>query len=606
MFWKRNLHGLGLFVFVILCIPAHGQLQDSTTIYKKIKTLASQNKWTTLLYQAVFVDPKPEEYPAKPAQKEGKKVNPYLKHQGAVIRNVYINVFDPFGKTVHDTISHPVNFAERWGNRTHVTTRRWVINNKLLFKKHDTLNALAISESERLLRQAVYVSDAKIFLVPNKRKDSVDVFVLVQDKWAITVPAMLTDIAANATFRNQNLFGLGQQFEQFVGFKKPNLMEYRGFYNVANIDNTYISGRLGYHVNQDGTTVGLAFDRPFYSPLAKWAGGASVNGGQSNCNYVDTLDGFRKTVCLNNYGYDLWLGKSMKLNTNKSFFNQSSNIIVGLRYYNHKYIQRPQIAYDIPKLRGNTSAFIGNVGIAVQQYYKDRFIYRFGANEDVPEGFIIQMAYGAQNRELLPTRYYLGIEIARATHFNFGYLTSTFSHSIFFNPYSKNNVTHNYRVYYFSNLLKVKRWYLREFVNLKYVYGKNKEPGERLVLSGEEMYGFNAGSLSGTKKVLGNFETVAYAPYNVIGFRFAPVALIGLGMIGNDDQSLKKSTVYQAYSLGLMVRNENLISSTFQISVGMYPFFPDNGKTKVIYNPVTSFTLRVRLFAISRPEFITY
>jgi hypothetical protein len=606
MFWKKDLHGFGLCLLIILCASAHGQLRDSTAIYKKIKAVASKNKWTNILYQSVFVDPKPEEYPVQPAQKEGKTVNPYLKYQGAIIRNIYINVYDPFGKTVHDTLDHPVNSLEKWGNRSHITTRRWVINNKLLFKKQDTLNALAISETERLLRQAVYVSDAKIFLVPNKRKDSVDVFVLVQDKWTVTVPAMVTDIAANATFRNQNLFGFGQQFEQFVGFKKPDQMEYRGSYNVANIDNTYISGRLGYQVNKDGTGVGLDFDRPFYSPLAKWAGGISLSGAKNNCNYTDTLDGTPKTACLNNYGYDVWLGKSMKLNTTKGLFNQSSNIITGVRYYNTTYFQRPEIAYNIARMRGNSSGFIGNVGIAVQQYYKDRYIYRFGANEDVPEGLILQLTYGVQKRELRHLRYYAGIEVARAKHLNFGYITSTFSHSIFFNAYSSNNITTSYNLYYFSNLLRIRKWYFREFVNGKIVYGENKETDERLGLSSGEMYGLNAGSLSGTKKIVANFESVAYAPYNLIGFRFAPVMLIGLGMLGDNNAPMNKSTLYQAYSLGLMVRNENLISSTFQVSVGLYPFQPNTSKATVIYNPVTSFTLRVRAFAISKPEFLGY
>lgn len=606
MIWKKDLHGLGVYLLIILCVPSYGQLRDSTAIYKKIKEIASRHKWSTILYQSVFVDPKPEEYPVRPAQKEGEKVNPYLKYQGAVIRNIYINVYDPFGKTVHDTLNHPVNFVERWGNRSHITTRRWVINNKLLFKKYDTLNPLAISETERLLRQAVYVSDAKLFLIPNKKKDSVDVFVLVQDKWAVTIPAMISDVAANATFRNQNLFGFGQQFEQFVGFRRPDQMEYRGSYNVANIDNTYISGRLAYQVDRNGTSGALSFDRPFYSPLAKWAGGLSLTGAKTNCNYTDTLDGAPKTACLNNYGYDAWLGKSFKLNTARNLFSQSTNLILGARYYNTTYFKRPEVAYDLVQWRRNTSAFIGNIGFAIQQYYKDRFIYRFGANEDVPEGVIIQLTYGAEKRELMRLRYYTGIEVARAKHFNFGYLTSTFSHSIFFSPYMSNNITTSYRLYYFSDLLRIKRWFFREFVNCKLIYGQNKEPGESLSLSSDEMYGMNTGGLSGTKKILMNFESVAYAPYNLIGFRFAPVMMIGLGMLGDKDIPMYKSSMYQAYSFGLMVRNENLISSTFQISVGLYPFLPNDNRAKVVYNPVTSFTLRVRAFAISRPEFISY
>jgi hypothetical protein len=49
-----------------------------------------------------------------------------------------------------------------------------------------------------------------------------------------------------------------------------------------------------------------------------------------------------------------------------------------------------------------------------------------------------------------------------------------------------------------------------------------------------------------------------------------------------------------------------LVSSTFQISFGMYPFLPNGDNNVFLFNPVTSFTLRVRGFSIGRPEFISY
>jgi hypothetical protein len=70
--------------------------------------------------------------------------------------------------------------------------------------------------------------------------------------------------------------------------------------------------------------------------------------------------------------------------------------------------------------------------------------------------------------------------------------------------------------------------------------------------------------------------------------------------------TIDKSPLFQAYSIGLLIRNEHLVSSTFQISVGMYPFLPGLDKNTFAFNPITSFTLRVRGFAMGRPEFIGY
>ena len=594
----------GLFIFMNVISIA--QKHDSLYIYEKIKSVADKSKLTTLIYQSVFVDPKPREYPSKPASKEEKIVNPYLKYEGSIIRKIIIKVYDPFGHSVTDTTSQKINFAQEAGNRLHIKSRRWVILNKLLFKRNDTLNALSISESERLLRQAEYVNDAQISLSETERFDSVDVTVVVLDKWAVTAPAMVTDVTSNVKFTNQNLFGLGHQFQQYVGFTRPNIMDYSGYYNIANINHTYISSLLAYQTNKDGTSTGLSFDRPFFSPLAKWAGGASVNKAWRYFSYKDSTDGLQKRVPVNSSGYDVWLGKNFKINSKRKFFNQSTNLTVGERYYTNVFDKRPPFTIDVQKSNLGASTFIGNIGLSVQQFYKEKFIYRFGANEDVPQGLIMQFLYGATKQEFNQIKYYTGFEIARARHFKSGYYSATFSYGMFFNKTMQNDITTNYKLNYFSDLLQIGKWYFREFLNYNLVYGQNKPPSEKIALTSGELYGFDGGTLSGNSKMVLNFEAVAYAPYNFIGFRFAPVLLTGYGMIGDQQNKLLQSNLYQAYALGLMLRNENLLTSTFQVSFGLYPFLP-NGQNYVLkYNPVTSFTLRVQIFSVSKPAFISY
>lgn len=580
---------------------------DTLRIYKKIKHLAEKTRLTRWLYNATFVDPEPKQYPVAPESKEEKQVNPYIEYQRKVIRNVFIVVYDPFGHSVNDTIYRKVNYSQRVGNVAHIKSRRWVINNRLLFKKNDTLNPLVISESERLLRAAVFINDAKISLLETGSKDSVDVRVVVLDKWAITVPVLVTDISGNIRFRNQNLFGLGQQAEQYVGFRKPDVFEFNGYYGIDNIDNTYISSRLAYQASATSTNVGLSFDRGFFSPLAPWAGGLSVNNAWYYYGYPDPVDSSAKKMQTSVLNYDVWVGRAFKLSDDKSFFNQSTNIISGVRFFKSNYLVRPSVEIDPKRTVFNTSAFIGNIGFAVQQYYKDKFIYRFGATEDVPEGMIIQYIYGGIKKEFDKVRYYSGAEIARSKHFkNFGYISATLSFGVFFNQKVSNDITTNFNMYYFSNLKRSGKWYFRQFIYYNMVHGENKLFNETITISGSELYGFNPGTISGNTKMVINSETVAYAPYKFIGFKFAPVVMAGLGMLGDPQQPLLKSSLHQGYSLGVMVRNENLVSSTFQFSVGFYPFLPNGKNGVVVYNPVSSFTLRVRGFAVSRPEFISY
>jgi len=558
------------------------------------------------MYEAVFVNPEPAEYPTNPATQEGKIVNPYLKHKAKVIRSIQIEVYDPFDHSIPDTSTKKLHTLQKAGNRWHKSTRHWVISNKLLFKKGEKLNALALSETERLLRQAEYINDARITVIPVKNTDSVDVEVRVQDKWAISIPSYITGLSGYLRFRDLNLFGTGQQFEQHIGFVKPGFMYFTGFYNVANIDNTYISSRLSYGTNPDGSQVGLSFDRPFFSPLAEWAGGLNLAHTQHFHYYRDTTDGFEKKMNLLNCNYDVWAGKTIKLSNRKNFFNQSLNVIVGGRYYGTRYFNRPGVALYLPYSFPNNTAFVGNVGFTLQQYYKNKFIYRFGVNEDVPEGLIVQFVYGGEKKEYVKNRYYMGGEIARAKHFNAGYLSASLSSGLFFNSAISNNFTLFYRMNYFSDLFRLRKWYLRQFFNYNLVYSENKPLAEKITLTPGDLYGFDGGTLIGNSKMILQSETVAYAPYNLVGFRFAPVLMAGYGMLGNTPYSVLCSKIYQAYSVGLLIRNENLLNGTFVASFGMYPYLPGGKSYAVKYNPVTSFTLRVRAFTISKPSFLAY
>ena len=599
---KINLAAILIFIGFI----TSAQQQDSLDIYKKLKRMADKSKFTVWLYNSFFVDPKPKEYPVQPSSKEDKIVNPFLKYENHIIRNIYIKVYDPFGYSITDTTTTYKDFFQKIGNHSHITTRHRTIKNKLLFKKNEPLNALSLSETERLLREAAYVNDTRIFIAEIKDKDSIDVNVIVQDKWSVTAPLVLTDVSGNVRFRNQNILGLGDQFEQYIGFTRKEIEDYSGYYNISNISRTYISSQIFYNSNKSGTNTGISFDRPFYSPLTNWAGGISTMRSWKHYSYINPESGAETKLPLKAWSYDLWLGKSIKLNSKRKFFNQSTNIIVGERYLTNQFDVRPSFNMDTAKTIYNKSAFIGNIGFSVQQFYKDKFIYRFGINEDVPQGLIVQLLYGVEKKEFDKPRYYTGFEIARAKHFNLGYFSTTLSYGLFFNKFITNNITINYKLNYFSNLMRSEKWYFRQFINYKLVYGENKLPEEKIKLSPEELYGFESGELTGNSKMLLNLETVAYAPYSIIGFRFAPVFLAGLGMIGDKQNNLLKSVIYQGYSLGLMFRNENLLNSTFQISVGMYPYLPNGDSYTLKYNPVSSFTLRVRAFSVSKPDFISY
>ncbi len=581
---------------------------DTLAVYKKLKKAFYKRKFTTLLYDAVFVDPAPKQYDDKPLSDKQKEEDPKKIFEKKIIRTIQITVYDPFGYSVIDTTREAINSFQKLANHYHHTTRHRTIRNNLLFHKNEEVDLLKINESERLLRATGYVNDALIYFTNVPNTDSVDINVVVQDRWAVDAPVNLSFTSGSGTLRDRNFLGFGQTLEQFGGYdSRSGDYQFSGAYIIENIKKTFIKSSVYYNTTKDVTQVGVALERPFYSVTTKWAGGINVQKNWGVYKYTDTTEKVDYRYHLDNVYTDVWIGRSFNPGFGKPSNRPGTNIIVAGRYINSKFQNRPSFKIDTNKINVNTELEIFSLGFSLRKYYKDQFIYRFGANEDVPEGALIQILYGALHKELTGYRYYSGFELSYGLHLDgLGYISASATYGTFYNKFVHNNGTINAGFYYFSHLMKNSKWYFRQFINYKYVAGFNKLPTERITLRPEELYGFNNGTLTGTSKMILNLEAVTYAPYNIIGFRFAPLILVGFGMLESNEHLLMQSPVYQAYALGLLLRNENLLNSSFQITYGFYPNLPDDNKTWGKFNPVLSFSLKIHTFTISKPTAVVY
>ncbi len=597
-----------LICCLLLTAGLHGQERDTLDIYKRIRKSAYKHKFTKLLYQAIFVEPVPQQYESKPLSDEQKQTDPNARFAGKIIGDIRVIVYDPFGHAVNDTFTRKINKLQKAGNSFHITTRQRVIRNILLFRIHDTVQIIRITESERLLRQASYINDARIFIEGDMLSDSVTVTVKVLDKWNYDAAASGSTNGGYVRIRDRNVSGWGQTYEQRIAFNVTTGWDFRGNYNVANIKRTYISSDLYYQTNQDETKTGIAFNRPFYSPLARWAWGAEGSRTWGIYRYSDTTEPKDRSTALNYYNQDYWLGRSFALGKHKKT-DKISNIALGARYAMARYLARPSFAIDSHYLNADQDIYLASIGYSLRKYYKDQFIYRFGANEDVPEGIRLQATYGVIQKQIVGLRNYYGFDISNGKHLKgIGYISVYAGYGTLFRQGHPSNSTINSGFIYFTDLYQRGKWYFRNFVNYKLIKGINKMPYERLTLQTNELYGFAPGDLTGTGKMLLNLEAVAYAPYNIIGFKFAPVALAGFGILENGAQKFSTGKIYQAYSVGLLVRNENLLNSSFEFSVGFYPELPGPEARRDVFrlNPIGSFSLKVRSFDISKPGIIAY
>ena len=118
--------------------------------------------------------------------------------------------------------------------------------------------------------------------------------------------------------------------------------------------------------------------------------------------------------------------------------------------------------------------------------------------------------------------------------------------------------------------------------------------------------GFNNPLLNGTKKLFTTFQTQTYVPGNWHGFHFSPFYNMTLGMLGNESDKFLNGKLYSIFSLGVLINNDYLVFSSFQISFSFYPSIPYQGTNVFKTNTFKNDDLTLPDFQIGEPTIVPF
>lgn len=583
--------------------------KDSSQIYKDIQKFAHKRKLTYWLFLGVFREIKNEIESSKMKIKNPKNDN-YKKLQGKIIRNIKIVTIDPLGLVQGDTIAFGNSWLEKTGNKLHVTTHQRTIKNQLLFEKGEALDSFQLIESERLLRQFTYLSEVKIKpQIISKKNDSIDVIVTVRDLWTINGSANVSATSNKIFMSEDNFLGLSHQIRNVFTLNPgiPHSFTSAGSYLIPNINKTFISGMLYYNSSFLNKGIGINFDRGFFSPLTKWAGGVNVNTSGLFRAYP-LPDNTIVNLPANVHAEDIWLGRSFSMQHNNSNAYKDPRILLTGRISNVQYLKRPSFEYDKLKANQGNIFYLSSISYSTRAYYKDRNIYRFGRIEDVPEGKLLALIVGVQKREFFSSRFYSGLKTSYGKHINnLGYLASNVEYGTFIEKGIGKMGVVNAGMYFFNDLWSKGKWSMRQFVDFHLTLGMNREANESININGSNgLFGFNSNSLKGQNRAVLTLANQIYLPVKFIGFQFASFVFASFASIGQTDLGLRQGRVYQGYGIGLLVRNEFLVVNTFQLSIGYYPEVPGYGNNVFKFNPLSVSDLKFNALYFSKPDFVGY
>jgi hypothetical protein len=610
--WLRRI--IILFIFSdILTVSAFSQQTtvkpDSTHLYKNIETYSKRNKFNRFLYQLIF---KPRAIISKKDVKKKvyKKLiqKPYITFQGKIIRKIDITSLDPFGYSVDDTSRTEQNRLIRAGNYLHIKTQTIAIRNLLLIRENEPFNSFYVKESERLIRTQKFVHDVSFFVVlTGPKSDSVDIFIRELDTWSITPEADISTSHLKIGLTDKNFLGTGHEFQNvFSRNISTGISAYRTNYFIPNIMTTYINSTLHYEVDGYGNTRrSFAFDRPFYSPYAKWAGGISIGTRIKK----DSLSGITPLYIPLNLKYktqDFWAAKAIQIFNGSTEDELATNLILSVRFLRIRYLEKPTDINDPLHMYSSENLYLAGIGISTRKYVQDKYIFKYGTTEDVPVGKAFGITGGYQFRNSV-WRPYLGMLFSIGNYNEWGYMSTNIEYGTFFRASHTEQGVVNIGVNYFTGLFEIGKWKFRQFVKPQVTIGINRFSYDTLTLNdGRGIKGFNSTGLTGTNRLLLSLQTQSYAPWNLAGFNFGPFLVCSFGMLGDAVSGFKNQTLYSQLGIGVLIKNENLVFNTFQISISFFPLIPGNGQNIFKMNSFSTTDFGFRDFEIGRPDIVTY
>lgn len=607
------------YIFLLLffiCLTTQAQKKvihsgnDSVQVYKKIEQNAKKTKFKRLVYRLLFKSKRSETKSQKDAQKEFFIQKSFDRNEGKIIREIRIETLDPFGFSVDNYKDQPHKGFERFGNRMHLKTKNWTIRNLLLFKKNQPLDSLAVEESERLIRRQRYIR--RVIIKPVEipgSTDSVDVSVRVLDSWSLIPTGAISSSRARLDLTERNFFGLGHEIENdFSRRFDDGKRAYTARYTINNIKNTYIKATFAYENDlNDNVTRSGRIERLFFSPLTRLAGGAYFE----NRFYVDSLPDNSGAFANQSFKLETqqyWAGHSFKIFEGRSEDFRSTNLVTTLGYKNVSYKANPSLAYDPTRFFASEKTYLTTIGFNTRKFSEDKYLFNYGIIEDVPYGQVYAITAGFQDKNNR-RRTYFGGRVAYGTYFPVGYASINVELGSFFDAGNSQETTLRVEGNYFTNLLSIGSWRVRQFIKPTFVLGNHRNPiiADRVTIPANDgISGFDNPLINGTRKLFTTFQTQTYVPGNWHGFHFSPFFNMTMGILGEKTDQLFSDKLYSIFSLGVLISNDYLVFNNFQISFSFYPSIPYQGTNVFRTNTFKNDDLTLPDYQIGEPIIVPY
>jgi hypothetical protein len=546
-----------------------------------------------------------------------KIANQFLQYKGKIIRSVEV-VSVGFQSSIYDTCYIKYNLGVRMANVFHKNSKPQILRRNLFFKEGNRLYPYLVADNERYLRDLDYIQDARIVVVPAAKSiDSVDVIVLTKDIFSLGGKLKVdSKTRGRLELEEENFAGSATKILFSALYDEPRSPQkaYNAAITKRNIGGSFVDWTVGYNSFAPSFSSGrreensffTRIEKPLVTPYITATGALEFGYYKTRTAYVsDSL--YKTDFRYEYYNADGWLGYS--LDSKRSMYaNKEIKVhsFVALRVFDQHFFKRPDKTQTVFDYRfANTKGILGSLNIFKQSFYKTNFIYGFGRNEDVPEGFSAAVTGGVVKKDQ-QMRPYSGIDLGLTNFRKKGFYSNyTLRFGGFFYRSRFEDVALLFNIDHFTRLKRINsKWYQRTFISTGFASEINPVFSQPLFLNSSfALPYFNPDNVNADMRATVKLESVYYNTTKIFGFRLAPFVFTDMSLVKPIKQDLNKANLYSAVGGGLRTRNENLVFGTIELKGYFFPRTNGNMKNwKVELN--TNIRFKYISSFIKRPDMV--
>lgn len=499
----------------------------------------------------------------------------FLPYVGKRVRRIRVRTLAVFGASLDDTTRPATSGLARFLNRLSFRPRETTIRRHLLFKEGDAIDPYRLADSERILRNQAFLGDARILVMPSPGSaDSADVLVTVKQTWTLTLSGRLKEgNRLSVRLAERNLLGWGHHISTAITLVPADTSR-SGFdirYAVPNILGSFIDGELEY-LNQPGrTSTGLALSRELIPHVLRYAGGLDLRR-----TAIEVEDSLATAADNTSDLIDLWAGRSVDLKLTQPMRERHRTLFVSGRVRHLKFTRRPPVTPTTFYPYHDMNHYLGSLAFLQSRYYRTSLLYNFERTEDIPCGFLARITCGWADREFTRDGYASATLAAGGQSHGLGYGVGELRIGGYPGGGRIEQGVLRMRTLYFSGLLHVGGFRLRQFVEAEYTAGIRRSRDDGIDFVGDEgirgvIYGDR---VTGSRRLLLNFETVAFTPWRAWGVSFAFFTFADLDIIRSGDATAPAQEYYSGLGLGVRLGREAWGVGPLQLRFAWYPRLP--------------------------------